>query len=108
MWLILSPKNIGILKTVLFYGIIFIPNVIYYIYTYVSDKIGQLLIYFRYISVLSHVNQHTKTPHKCKHNPTIRKILAWYGQVACYRSMDTTGDPVPVGQRDLPVNHFTG
>jgi len=26
----------------------------------------------------------------------------------CYRSMDTTGDPVPVGQWDVPVNHFTG
>ena len=26
----------------------------------------------------------------------------------CYRSMGTTGDPVPVGQRDVPVNHFTG
>ena len=26
---------------------------------------------------------------------------------ACYRSMGTTGDPVPVGQRDVPVNHFT-
>jgi hypothetical protein len=25
-----------------------------------------------------------------------------------YRSMGTTGDPVPVGQRDVPVNHFTG
>ena len=25
-----------------------------------------------------------------------------------YRSMDTAGDPVPVGQRDVPVNHFTG
>ena len=25
-----------------------------------------------------------------------------------YRSMDTTGDPVPVGQWDVPVNHFTG
>ncbi len=27
---------------------------------------------------------------------------------ASYRSMGTTGDPVPVGQRDVPVNHFTG
>ena len=27
---------------------------------------------------------------------------------ACYRSVGTTGDPVPVGQRDVPVNHFTG
>lgn len=26
---------------------------------------------------------------------------------ACYRSMGTTGEPVPVGQRDVPVNHFT-
>ena len=25
-----------------------------------------------------------------------------------YRSMGTTGDPVPVGQRDVPVNYFTG
>jgi hypothetical protein len=25
-----------------------------------------------------------------------------------YRSMGTTGDPVPVDQRDVPVNHFTG
>ena len=25
----------------------------------------------------------------------------------CYRSMGTTGDPIPVGQRDVPVNHFT-
>ena len=25
-----------------------------------------------------------------------------------YRSMVTTGDPVPVGQWDVPVNHFTG
>jgi hypothetical protein len=26
-----------------------------------------------------------------------------------YRSMDTTGDPVVVDQRDaVPVNHFTG
>ena len=27
---------------------------------------------------------------------------------ACYQSKDTTGDPVPVGQRSVPVNHFTG
>ena len=33
------------------------------------------------------------------------KIL---GTKASYRSMGTTGDPVPVGQRDVPVNHFTG
>ena len=27
---------------------------------------------------------------------------------ACCRSMGTTGDPVPVGQRSAPVNHLTG
>ena len=36
------------------------------IYIYVSDKIGQLLIYFWCISVLSRVNQHTKTPRLSK------------------------------------------
>ncbi len=27
---------------------------------------------------------------------------------ASYRSMGTTGDPVPVGHRDGPDHHFTG
>jgi len=26
----------------------------------------------------------------------------------CYRSMGTTGDPIPSGHRNVPVNHFTG
>ena len=32
--------------------------------------------------------------------------LSLYSKTCC-RSMVTTGDPVPVGQWDVPVNHFT-
>jgi hypothetical protein len=41
----------------------------------------------------------------------IIQLTGWNKLVGCkasYRSMGTTGDPVPVGQRDVPVNHFTG
>ena len=39
--------------------------------TYTRDlKIGQLHIYIRYISVLSRVDQHTKTPHQSTHQDT--------------------------------------
>ena len=68
-------KNIGRQRLALFYGIISIVNVMYYThtyYTYGSDKIGKLHIIFGIYSVLSRVNQHTKTPRKYKHNPTIR------------------------------------
>ncbi len=70
-----STKNIGRQKLDLFYGIISILNVMYYThiyYIYGSDKIGKLHIIFGIYSVLSRVNQHTKTPRKYKHNPTIR------------------------------------
>ena len=77
-------KNIGHQRLALFYGIISIVNVMYYTHTYYiygSDKIGKLHIIFGIYSVLSRVNQHTKTPRvnqhtktprKYKHNPTIR------------------------------------
>ncbi len=31
-----------------------------------------------------------------------------FANKASYRSMGTTGDPVPVGHRDGPDHHFTG
>ena len=82
------PKYIGYQRLSLFHGIIPTVNVMYYTHTYYnygSDKIGKLHIIFGIIfgiySVLSlvnqhtktpHVNQHTKTPRKYQHNPTIR------------------------------------
>jgi hypothetical protein len=35
-------------------------------------------------------------------------ICGGFDNKVSYRSMGTTGDPVPVGQRDVPVNHYTG
>ena len=46
-------------------------------------------------------------PLSCEEN-SCGESGSWFAIKACYRSMGTTDDPVPVGQRSVPVNHFTG
>ena len=70
-----STSHLDIICMCIVHHIISILNVMYYTHTYYiygSDKIGKLHIIFGIYSVLSRVNQHTKTPRKYKHNPTIR------------------------------------
>ena len=85
MWLIFSPKNIGMSKT----GFILwnqfqskcdILDTYLFISTFQTKSVNYLYIsgIFRFCPVSINtprhqsVNQHTKTPRKYKHNPTIR------------------------------------
>ncbi len=57
------------------------------------------------------------TTHKVKTQQVVKnrghhcgdiELAGYLSNKACYRSMDTAGDPVPSGHRAGPDHHFTG